>query len=180
MSRENIVLIGFMGSGKSSAGRLIASKLGWQFVDTDSLIIKKHGIGIPEIFNQKGETYFREEESLALASLQGGDRCVIATGGGIVTRPENVSLMRDLGFVVWLKAGEEVIFERVSRNTNRPLLQTGNPRETISLLLAQRNPLYLSAAQYSIDTSDSSRGEIIDSIIEKAQEYFEAMRRNGS
>lgn len=114
--RQNIVLIGFMGSGKSSIGRLIAGRLGFIFVDTDALVTQRAGLEI-------------------------------ATGGGIVLRERN----RELGLVVLLTANEEVIYERVSsRNTMRPLLQTENPRETLSRLLAARDPLYAAAAQWTL------------------------------
>lgn len=172
MPRENIVLIGFMGSGKSSVGRLIASTLMHRFVDTDQMIVQKIGAEISDIFKTHGETYFRDQEQLALESLRQNDRLVIATGGGIVTRQENIGLLRELGFVVWLTASEEIIFDRVSRNAKRPLLQTANPRETISQLLAQRNPLYEAAAQFTFDTTDFPRAGIAETIIAKADEFF--------
>ena len=177
MTRENIVLIGFMGSGKSSAGRQIASRLNRPFFDTDQLVVQNIGAEISEIFKTRGESFFRDQERLALESLRDADRCVIATGGGVVTRPENIGLLRELGFVVWLKAAEEVIFERVSRNTKRPLLQTANPRETISHLLAQRNPLYQAAAQFTLDTSTFSHADIADTLLVEAGRYFEAEKK---
>ena len=175
MSCENIVLIGFMGSGKSSVGRLIASSLGYRFVDTDHLVIQATGAEISEIFKNHGESYFRDQERIALQSLQQSDRLVIATGGGIVTREENIALLRKLGFVVWLTASEEVIFDRVSRNTKRPLLQTANPRETISHLLAQRKPQYEAAAQFVFDTSEFPHAGIAESIIAAAASHFTAV-----
>ena len=179
-SRENIVLIGFMGSGKTAVGRLIAGRLGRKFVDTDRLITERTGLGIPEIFKTRGESHFRDEERLALESLRSADRCVIATGGGIVVRPENTALLQELGFVTWLTASGQVIFNRVSRNKNRPLLQTGNPRETIARLLAERNALYETAAQFTLDTSELSREQIAGTVIEKAQEFFDARQAGGS
>lgn len=172
MPRENIVLIGFMGSGKSSVGRLIASTLNERFVDTDHMIVQKNGAEIAEIFRTRGEAFFRDQERLALELLQQSDRLVIATGGGIVTREENIPLLRELGFVVWLTAREEIIFDRVSRNSKRPLLQTTNPRETISDLLAQRNPLYEAAAQFRFDTSDFPHAGIAETIIAAAKQFF--------
>jgi len=172
MHHKNIVLIGFMGSGKSSVGRLIAAKLNQRFIDTDHLIIQKNGLEISEIFKQHGESYFRDQERIALESLQNSSHCVIATGGGIVVRPENHALLHQLGFVVWLTANEEIIFERVSRNTKRPLIQTENPRETISNLLIQRNPLYDKAAHFTLDTSDYPHVSIAETIITEAQNYF--------
>lgn len=176
MPRENIVLIGFMGSGKSSVGRMIAARLDYRFIDTDQLVVQKNGAEISEIFQKQGEPYFRDQEHLALESLRDTERCVIATGGGIVTRPENIALLRELGFVIWLTADEEVIFERVSRNTKRPLLHTANPRETISLLLAQRNPLYAEAAQFTFDTSHYPHAGITETIIAEAERHFEMQR----
>ena len=143
-----------MGSGKSSVGRLIASKLNQRFIDTDQLIVQNTGLEISEIFKQHGESYFRDQERGTMESLRHTTRSVIATGGGIVVRPENHALLHELGFVVWLTADESVLFERVSRNTKRPLLHTDNPRETISKLLAQRNPLYKKASHYTLDTSN--------------------------
>jgi len=178
MALENIVLIGFMGSGKSSVGRMIASKLDQRFLDTDHLIVQKSGQEISEIFKAQGESYFRDQERLTLESLQDTTRCIIATGGGIITCPENIPLLHQLGFVVWLTANEEVIFDRVSRSTKRPLLQTANPRETISNLLAQRNPLYHEAAQFTVDTSDYPHGAIAETIIAEAERYFKPLHEH--
>src|SRR5580700_11870609 len=114
--------MGFMGSGKSSVGRLVARTLGGRFVDTDRMVIDRAGCAIPEIFAQKGEAHFRELETEALRSLLGAKGLVAATGGGIVIARENRALLRKVGMVVWLTADEETIWERVSRNKNRPLL----------------------------------------------------------
>ena len=172
MAGENIVLIGFMGSGKSSVGRLIVANLGYRFVDTDHLVVQNSGAEISEIFRIHGEENFRDRERLALDSLGKNARLVIATGGGVVTRPENTPLLRALGFVVWLTASQDTIFERVSRNKKRPLLQTANPRETIANLLVQRTPLYEAAAQFTIDTSGKSHKEIADETIAGARRFF--------
>jgi shikimate kinase len=166
---KNIVLIGFMGSGKSSVGRLVAARLGFQFVDTDQLIVQKTGAQITEIFREHGEEFFRDEESRALESLQNQSGLVIATGGGIVVRESNVALLRNLGAVVWLTANEEVIFDRVSRNSKRPLVQTENPRETIRSLLALRNPLYAAAAQFTVESGGLPHDKVAEAVILQAQ-----------
>lgn len=171
-ARPNIVLIGFMGSGKSSIGRLIAARLGFQFVDTDAVIVKRAGMEIAELFEKEGEERFRELETTALSSLAHLRRCVIATGGGVILRERNRELLRALGFVVLLTASEEVIFERVSRNTKRPLLQTANPRETLTRLLAERGPLYTAAAHWSLDTSARSHAQAADVVIAEARRAF--------
>jgi shikimate kinase len=136
----NIVLVGFMGSGKSSIGRLVAGRLRFRFIDTDHVIVERAGMDISEIFRRHGEAHFRALESSVLESLVPLDRHVIATGGGIVLREDNRARLRELGFVVGLKASESVIVERVSRNTRRPLLQTGDPGETVARC-CERQPL---------------------------------------
>jgi len=168
----NLVLVGFMGSGKSSVGRLLATYLGFQVVDTDALVIQAAGMPISEIFAREGEEVFRDYEAKALASLLGKTNLVVATGGGIVIRESNRPLLRQLGFVVGLVANEEIIFERVSRNNKRPLLQTPNPRQTISELLAKRVPFYEAAAQFLVDTSVKSHGEVAEEIIAEARRRF--------
>ena len=170
----NLVLIGFMGSGKSSIGRILATKLGFQMVDTDAMVVQEAGMPITEIFAREGEEGFRLHEAKALAALEARKACglVIATGGGIVTREGNLPLLHQLGFVVELKASEEVIFERVSRNKARPLLHTPNPRETVSKLLAVRAPLYAAAADFTLDTTAKSHTEAADAIIAEARRRY--------
>ena len=161
---ENVVLVGFMGSGKSSVGRLVARTLGGRFVDTDRLVVDRAGREITDIFAKDGEGYFRQEESRALRSLLGGNGLVVATGGGIVTVPENVPALKELGFVVWLTASEEVLWERVSRNRKRPLLHTENPRETVRALLEKRSPLYATVADMTVDTTGLTHEQVAERI----------------
>ena len=158
-----------MGSGKSSVGRILALRLGFPFVDTDHLVIQATGLQITEIFKNHGEDYFRDQETLALKFMEGKDRQIIATGGGIILRESNAALLKKLGFVVWLRASEETIFDRVSRNQKRPLVQTANPRETIHNLLTLRTPLYAAAAEFIVDTCDKTHEEVADAIILEAQ-----------
>jgi shikimate kinase len=161
-SVRNLVLVGFMGSGKSSVGREIARRWGFRFIDTDTAIRQKFGKSIPDIFASFGEPLFRDEENQALQNLQNTDQAVIATGGGIVLQPRNHPLLRSLGVVVWLTASEEVIWERVSRNQNRPLLKTPDPRTTISTLMSTRYPLYRSLADIIVETSGLTHQEVAD------------------
>jgi len=163
--QENLILVGFMGTGKSSLGRLIAKKTGRRFVDTDQLIVLNEGREISQMFKENGEDYFRQIETSTLASLRATGGQVIATGGGIVTRPENTPLLHELGFVVWLQADEEEIFRRVARNSKRPLLQTENPRKTISDLLASRRSLYEAVCDFSIDTTHFSQKQAAEAVI---------------
>jgi len=170
--RNNIVLIGFMGSGKTSIGRLVAQRLGFQFVDTDAIVVERVGMQVAEIFAKHGEPWFREQESAALRSLGILQRAVVSTGGGIVLHPRNRELLRELGFVVWLTASEEVIFERVSRNKKRPLLQTADPRTTVHELLERRRPLYEGAAQFTVDSSSLAHEAAAEAVIAEARRAF--------
>jgi shikimate kinase len=168
----NLVLIGFMGSGKSALGRLAARELGFQFIDTDTLIVERAGLDIPAIFAQHGEEHFRELETCVLQSLTHLNRCVVSTGGGAVLRERNRDLMREIGFVVLLTASEEVLFERVSRTRKRPLLHTENPRETVARMLAERRPIYEAAAQCVIDTSTLTRTDAANTLLARTRAAF--------
>ena len=171
-ARTNIVLIGFMGSGKTSIGRLVAQRLGFQFIDTDAKIIERTGLQVAEIFERHGEAWFREQETSTLRSLNILNRAVISTGGGIVVRKENHAILRELGFVVWLTASEDVIFERVSRNKKRPLLETADPRETVHKLLTERQHLYEAVAQYTLDTTTLAHESTASALIAEARRTF--------
>ncbi|EDY18636.1 Shikimate kinase [Chthoniobacter flavus Ellin428] len=170
--RNNIVFIGFMGSGKTSVGRLVAQRLGFQFVDTDAVVVERAGMQISEIFARHGEPWFRDHETSALSSLSILNRSVISTGGGIVLRPQNRALLQELGFVVWLTASEDVIFERVSRNKKRPLLQTADPRRTVHELLEQRHDLYQGTAQFTVNSTELSHEAAAEAVIAKARKAF--------
>ncbi len=171
-TNHNIVLIGFMGCGKTTVGQLVAVKTGLPFADTDALVVEAAGCSVPEIFQREGEPGFRRRETAVLRELASGGPRVISTGGGIVTQPENEALLRGLGFVVWLNAAEATIFERVARNRNRPLLQTPNPRQTVHDLLELRRPLYAQFAHETIDTSGLVPDEIAYGIGESARHFF--------
>jgi shikimate kinase len=161
------VLIGFMGAGKSSVGHLLEKRTGLSRFDTDEMIVAKYGLTIPEIFSQQSEERFREMETEALRELPRARPAVVAAGGGIVLRKENVDLMRQLGTIVWLEANEETLFERATRKGNRPLLQTENPRKTFSELLRTRTPLYARIADVRIATSLLSHEEVAEMILNK-------------
>jgi shikimate kinase len=166
---QNVVLVGFMGSGKSSVGRLVARTLEGRFVDTDRLVVDREKREINDIFAQQGERFFRQLESSALRSLLGRSGLAIATGGGIVTVPRNGPMLKKLGLVVWLTAHEDVLWERVSRNKKRPLLLTDNPRETVRSLLEARNPMYEAAAEMTVDTTDLTHAEVAAKICDRVR-----------
>ncbi|MEQ1858944.1 MAG: shikimate kinase [Chthoniobacteraceae bacterium] len=171
-SRSNLILTGFMGSGKSAIGRIIAHRLRFQFLDTDTLVSERAGMDIPEIFARHGEAHFRELETRAIESLAGLDRYVIATGGGSALGEGNRALLRALGFVVLLTAREDILFDRVSRTTKRPLLHTEDPRATVAALLAERQPAYDAAAHWTLDTSNLDREAASDAVVAAAREAF--------
>jgi shikimate kinase len=154
-----------MGSGKSSVGRELARRWRFRFFDTDAIIRRKYGRSIAEIFASFGEALFRDEENNALQDLQNTHQAVIATGGGIVLQPRNHALLQALGVVVWLTASEEVIWERVSRNQNRPLLKTTDPRSTIRDLISTRYPLYRAIADITVETSGLTHQEVADEVL---------------
>ncbi len=172
--RENLVLIGFMGCGKSTVGRALHQTLGWPLVDMDGMIEQRAGMGIPAIFAAEGEIGFRKRESELLEELEAGDlsRSIIATGGGVVLNPENRSRLRRLGYVIWLRAPARTVFARTSRSHDRPLLHTDKPLERIQTMLAERNPFYKETSHLEIETTDLSASEIATGILESARYDF--------
>ncbi len=162
---RSLVLVGFMGTGKSSVGRAVARRLQRPRFDTDEMIAAQFGLPVAEIFARFGELRFRDAETAMLEDFPDREPTVIVTGGGIVLRPANVERLRQLGAVVHLFANEETIFARVSRRATRPLLQTDNPRATLSALLQERQPLYPAIADFEIDTSKLNQEEIADALI---------------
>jgi shikimate kinase len=162
-----IVLIGFMGAGKSSAGRTLARMTGLPRFDTDEMVATQLGLTIPQIFLKHGEEKFRDAETEALRELLGRGRAIVVTGGGIVLREENITLLRTLWTIVHLAADEETLFSRISRRSNRPLLQTENPRATMTELLRARLPVYRQTADLEVDTSLLRHDEVAEQILEK-------------
>jgi shikimate kinase len=166
---KSIVLIGMMGAGKSSVAHCLRQKTGLAGVDTDEIVMSKFGISIPEIFSAYGEDKFRKAETEALRALTVGQQAIIVTGGGIVLRKENVSLLRRLGVVVWLEADEDTLFKRASRTGNRPLLQSENPRRAFARILRERLPLYAKMADVRVDTSVFTEEEVSVAILSKVK-----------
>lgn len=152
-SGDNIVLIGFMGSGKTTVGKRIEKEYGYSFLDTDAYIETREGRSISRIFAEEGEEYFRRLEREVLKELIASTRHkLIATGGGMPLQKENARLLRELGRVFYLETSEEGIWKRVKDSHNRPLLECENPRQRIHELMQTRQPLYESAAHISIST----------------------------
>ncbi|MEX2460884.1 MAG: shikimate kinase [Paenibacillaceae bacterium] len=141
MKRNNIVLVGFMGTGKSTVGRFLAEKLGWDFIDTDHYIEKQEGMSIAEIFTKHGEAVFRGIETKAILEIMRKTNQVVSTGGGAVLAEENRKSLKANGFVVALTASVETIIQRVGGDRNRPLLQ-GKANEVVPQLLHRRKHAY--------------------------------------
>jgi len=161
-----------MGSGKSSVARHLASLTGHRFSDTDRLVVMQSGMKIPQIFERHGEAEFRRLEREALLSVKGWSRLVVATGGGIVETSENIGTLREMGCVIWLTARPEILWRRVSADSNRPLLKTMDPRATLQALVEKRAPLYAAAAHVSVDTSDIGSKEVAEKALEAARQSF--------
>ncbi len=168
---KNIVLTGFMGTGKTEVGRLIAKSLGYTFVDADTEIELQEKMPITEIFKRFGEPYFRDIESQVIKKLSEMEKVVISTGGGAVLREENIKNLRKKGIIICLQATPETIYERTKQDTSRPLLQVENPLQRIKELLEIRQPYY-EKADIMIDTDNKTPEEIAQEIINKISEII--------
>jgi shikimate kinase len=162
---SNIILIGFMGCGKSSIGRRLSTRLGYDFIDSDDLIVARAGRSISEIFAEEGEVRFRQRETEALRGLQDAEEIVLATGGGAVLSEENRTLLHRIGRVVWLHSDPETLFERASRSRKRPLLDVENPRGTFNALLESRLPVYESTADTQVMATGLSHEQTVEEIV---------------
>lgn len=163
---HNIVLIGFMGTGKSTVGRRLAQALAWDFVDTDSEIGEVTNLSVPEIFRRHGETRFRSEESIVVARLSQLDRIVIATGGGTVLNPLNWNALAKNGTVIGLHASLEAILNRIGHKNDRPLLK-GSKAE-IEKLWSERQTCY-AQADYMVDTTSKTIDEVVSEILTRLE-----------
>jgi shikimate kinase len=164
MKNINIVLIGFMGTGKTSAGRRLALRLKRRFIDTDTEIEKITGKTVARIFARDGETRFRSEEALLVKKLAGKKNLVISTGGGMMLNPENVRLLGENGVFIALAAAPEIIYRRVKRKKVRPLLLKGDLEERIRTLLRERDGIY-DIAEFTVDTGACNLDEAVEQII---------------
>jgi len=161
---RNIYLVGFMGTGKTAVGKELARFKKWQFMDLDDLIELREKRTITDIFTQEGEPYFRRIEKRALKEVAKEKKFVVACGGGIVIDKDNISIMKETGMIICLTASAQVILERTSAYTHRPLLNVSEPKKQIELLLEIRAPYY-ALADKTIDTSKFSIKEAVDKIL---------------
>ena len=164
LGNRTIVLVGMMGAGKSSIGRRLASEFNLPFVDADTEIETAAGMSIPEIFEAHGEPYFRSGEARVIARLLESGPQVLASGGGAFINPQTRALIRARGISVWLKADLEVLLRRIKRRSDRPLLKTDDPEQTLSQLIAERYPIY-AEADVTIHSRDVSHDAIVADIV---------------
>ena len=162
---ENVFLVGFMGSGKSTIASYLAENYGMEIIDMDQLIVEREGMAIPDIFAQKGELYFRDVETSLLIEIQGEQNKVVSCGGGVVLREKNIQAMKKSGQVVLLNAKPETILERVKDDDNRPLLRGNKNVQFIRDMMEKRQPKYEAAADLVIHTDGKSADEICKEII---------------
>ncbi len=170
MSHRNIILIGPMGSGKSTIGNIIARRLHRDFQDSDHFIEERTGVDIARIFDVEGEQGFRDSETNALNELLSENNQVIATGGGSVLRRENQQLLKQRGYIIFLDTSINQQMQRLRRDKKRPLLQTENPRERLESLLAERRPIYLDLADLAVKTDRRMARRLAADIINQLPE----------
>lgn len=167
----NLILVGMMGSGKTTMGRILAKHLDKIFVDSDEEIQLRTGVTIPHIFDVEGESGFRLRETAALDALVKRDGLVLATGGGAVLAAENRVMLRENGIVIYLKAGVHDLWLRTRNDRSRPLLQTGNLHAKLSELLSQRDGLYQQVADIVIPTGRQSVHALMLTLVDEIEHH---------
>ena len=163
---ENIYLVGLMGAGKTTIGRQLARTLKIPFYDSDKAIEERTGVDIPTIFEFEGEEGFRNREQKMIQQLTEIKGIVMATGGGAILREENRKLLSENGFVIYLHCDVDKLLERTRRDSQRPLLNTQDPKERLESLFDQRKPLYTSIADFTIDTGILQSKDVVTQILD--------------
>jgi shikimate kinase len=178
LGHRPIVLIGMMGAGKTTVGRRLAAKLGRRFIDSDEEVEKAAGMTIDEIFQAHGEADFRAGEVKVIARLIKDHHIVLGTGGGAFMNPETRALVKSAAVSVWIKADFDLLFQRVSRRSNRPLLKTANPRETLQKLIDARYPTY-AEADVTIVSRDVPQDQVASEVIDALIAHLQQARADG-
>lgn len=178
----NLYLVGFMATGKSTVGRALAHRLGYDFKDSDAEIERRLGVPVREIFASEGEAVFRRYEREFVESGHPDHRCVIACGGGLVTQPGMIELLKEKGVVICLYATSQTILQRTQGNKNRPLLEVENPQERIQALMAEREPFYRRAGALVL-TDNRGLGEVVEHLqrvyLREAEAFLRERREKG-
>lgn len=169
MQKQSIFLIGPMGAGKSTVGRFLAERLGYDFIDSDHEIEARTGVTIPMIFDIEGEEGFRQREQAVIDELTQKPNIVLATGGGAVLREDNRRALRSRGFVIYLRSSVDSLIQRTKNDRNRPLLQNDNPEQVIKDLLQQRDPLYMEVADLVMETQQASIYRVVKEIYDRLE-----------
>lgn len=172
----NLILVGMMGSGKTTMGRALARHLGKVFVDSDEEIQKHTGVTVPHIFDIEGEAGFRQRESTAIRDLVGRDNMVLATGGGAVLAEQNRAMLQQNGIVIYLKANVHDLWQRTRHDRNRPLLQTADPHAKLAELFQQRDPLYRQVADIVIQSGKQSAHALMLNLADEIEKFRKISR----
>lgn len=167
----NLIFIGLMGAGKTTIGKCLAHRLGWQFYDSDQEVVKRSGVPISTIFELEGEASFREREHAVIEDLSAMNRCVIATGGGAILQPANRDLLKASGTVIYLSTNIDCILSRTAQDKSRPLLQVANPRAQLEKLFQVRDPLYRDIADVIIETHTQPISAVVSQLIQQMKLY---------
>lgn len=167
-----LVLVGMMGAGKTTVGRRLAARLHRQFLDSDEEIEKAAQMSVPEIFEQRGEPEFRAGETRVIARVLKERGIVLATGGGAFVNAETRALVQEQAISIWLKAEVDILFERVSRRSNRPLLKTPNPRLTLEKLIEERYPVY-AEADVTVISRDVPQEAVASDVVDAVLAYLQ-------
>lgn len=167
----NIMLIGFMGVGKSTVSKELSKKFGMPEIDMDAIIVEKEDKSINEIFAEKGEEYFRKVETDCLIDIQKNKGYIVSCGGGVVVKDENINYMKNGGVILFLTATPETIYNRVKDDDSRPILKGNKNVEFIKQLMNKRKDRYLEVADIIISTDDKTINEIVDEITDKLEEF---------
>jgi shikimate kinase len=165
---SKIILVGMMGAGKTTIGKLLSNKLGFDFIDLDKIIEEKSGVKINTIFEIEGETGFRERELQVLIDSIEKDQVIISTGGGIVTNEKSrTHLIKNKTFIIYLKANLQTLFNRLKNDNSRPMLNVHNKEQVIEKILKEREPMYHDLADMVVDTSNMKSIDVVKFIIKK-------------
>lgn len=167
----NLVLVGMMGSGKTTMGRVLAKHLDKNFVDSDEEIIRRTGVTIPHIFDIEGEAGFRQREAATIRELAGRDNMVLATGGGAVLDEQNRVLLQQNGIVIYLRASVHDLWQRTRHDRNRPLLQTDNPHAKLTELFHLRDPLYRQVSDIVVQSGKQNAHALMLHLVDEIEAY---------
>lgn len=157
----NLILVGMMGSGKTTMGHALARQLGMAFVDSDEEVVKRTGVNITHIFDVEGEQGFRQRETAVISDLVGREKLVLATGGGAVLNEQNCALLQQNGIVIYLKASVQDLWQRTRHDRNRPLLQLEDPEAKLLELFQQRDPIYQGISDIVATTGKQSANSLM-------------------